>query len=59
MTHCDITIGNDVARDVHCEIIMGLGMVMGTYHDVTIHTDVAATLIYYVLLCPIMIFLFS
>ncbi len=59
MTNYDITIGNDVARDVHCEIIMGHGTVMGTYHDVTMHTDVATTLIYYVLLRPIMIFLFS
>ncbi len=57
MTHYDITIGNDVARDVHCDIIMGHDVVMGTYHDATIHTDVARTLIYYVLLCPIMIFL--
>ncbi len=31
----------DVARDVHCEII-----VMGTYDDVTMHTDVARTFIY-------------
>ncbi len=23
MTHYDITIGNDVARDVHCDIILG------------------------------------
>ncbi len=59
MTHYDITIGNDVASDVHCEIIMSHGIVMGTYHDVTMHTDVAMTLIYYVLLHPIMIFLFS
>ncbi len=59
MTNYDIAIGNDVARDVHCEIIMGYGIVMGTYHDVTMHTDVVMTLIYYVLLCPIMIFLFS
>ncbi len=58
MTHYDITIGNDVARDVHCEIIMGHGIVMSTY-DVTMHTDVAMTLIYDVLLRPIMIFLFS
>ncbi len=58
MTHYDITIGNDVARDVHYEIIMGHSIVVGTY-DVTMHTDVAMTLIYYVLLCPIMIFLFS
>ncbi len=63
MTHYDITIGNNVAMDVHCEIIMGHSIVMGTYHDVTMHTnaasDVATTLIYYVLLHPIMIFLFS
>ncbi len=59
MTHYDITIGNDVARYVHCEIIMDHGIVMVTYHDVTMHTDVATVLIYYVLLCPIMICLFS
>ncbi len=58
MTHYDITIGN-VAWDVHCEIIMSYGIAMGKYHDVTMHTDVAMTLIYYVLLNPIMIFLFS
>ncbi len=22
MTHYDITVGNDIARDVHCDIIM-------------------------------------
>ncbi len=53
----DITIGNDVARDVHCDIIMGHDI--GTYHDVTMLTDVAGMLIYYVLIHPIMIFLFS
>ncbi len=37
MTHYDITIGNDVARDVHREIIMGHSIVMGTYHDVIMH----------------------
>ncbi len=46
MTHYDITIGNDVATDVHCEIIMGHGIIKGTYHDVTMHTDVDMTLIY-------------
>ncbi len=59
MTHYDITIGNDVARDVHYEIIMSHSIVVGTYHDATMHTDVAMTLNYYVLLRPIMIFLFS
>ncbi len=58
MTHYDITITNDVTRDVHCDIIMGHDVVMGTYHDVTMQNDVARMLTY-VLLHPIMIFLFS
>ncbi len=54
MTYYDITIGNDIARDVHCDIIMGHD-VIGAYHDVTLltDTDIARTLIYSVLLCPI------
>ncbi len=60
MTHYDITIGNELAMAVHCDIIMGHDVIMGraTYDD-AIHTDVARILIYYVLLCPIMRFLFS
>ncbi len=50
---------DDAARDDPCDIIMGHDIVMGTFHDVAMHSDVARTLIYYVLLCPIMIFLFS
>ncbi len=53
-----ITRGNDVAWDVNCDIMMGCNVVIGTYHDVTMYTDVTRTLIYYVLLCAIMIFLF-
>ncbi len=52
MTHYDITIGNDVARDVHYEIVMGHSIVVGTYYDVTMHTDVAMNLIYYVFATP-------
>ncbi len=59
MTHYDITIGNDNAKNVHCDIIMVHEFVMGAYHDVTMHTHFAKTLIYCVLLCLIMIFLFS
>ncbi len=59
LSHYDITICNDIVRDVHCDIIMGHDVVMGAYHNVTMHTDVVRTLIYYVLLLPIMIFLFS
>ncbi len=52
------TIVKYVASDIHCDIIMDNNVAMGIYHDVTMHTDVARTLIY-VLLCQIMIFLFS
>ncbi len=58
MTHYNVTIGNVIAKDVHCDIIMGYGVVMGSYHDITMHADVARTLIDYVLLHPFMIFLF-
>ncbi len=44
---------------VHCDIIMGHDVIVGACRDVTMHADVAMTLIYYVLLRPIMIFLFS
>ncbi len=47
MTHYNITTGNNIARDIHCDIIMVHGIVMGVYHDVTMHTDVARTIIYY------------
>ncbi len=40
MTHYDITLGTDVASDVHCDITMSNG--------------IATSLFYYVLLCPIM-----
>ncbi len=60
MTHYDITMGNDIAKDVHCDIIIGHDIVMFTYHDVTMHADISRTLIYKVeLLCQIIIFLFS
>ncbi len=38
---------------------MGHEVVFGSYHDVTMQADVARMLIYYVLLHPVMIFLFS
>ncbi len=58
LSHYDITIANDVAMDVHCDLIIGHDVVMGKYHDVTMQTDVARMLTY-VLLHPIMIFIFS
>ncbi len=58
MAHYDITKDNDIARGVHCDIIMGHDVVMGAYYDAIIHTDVARILIYYVLLCPIIFYVF-
>ncbi len=56
MTHYDITIAKNVAKDVHCHIIMGHDVVKGTYHDVTMQTDVAMMLTY-LLLHPYFYFL--
>ncbi len=59
ITYYDITIGTDVVRAFHCDIIMCQDSVMNAYHDVTMPTDIARILIYYVLLHSVTIFLFS
>ncbi len=59
LCHHDITMGNDIAKDTHCDIIMGYDVVIGTYRDVTMQNEVEMMLIYYVLLRPIMVLLFS
>ncbi len=57
MTLYYINIGNDVAKDVHCDIIVDDTIVMSTYHDVTMHIEVATTLTYDILLCPIRMYI--
>ncbi len=37
----DITMSNDVARDVHCEITMGNDVARDIYCDITMSNDVA------------------
>ncbi len=32
--HCGITVGNDVANNIHCDVAMC------TYHVITVHNDV-------------------
>ncbi len=32
--HCEITMGNDVARDIHCDITMSNDVAMCTYHGI-------------------------
>ncbi len=57
--HCKITMGNDVARDIHCDVTMSNDIAMCTYHGITMHNDFAMNLFYYVVsaLCLIMILL--
>ncbi len=52
-------MGNDVARDAHCEITMSNNVTMCTHHGFTMHNDVSMNLFYYVFsaLCLIMILL--
>ncbi len=56
ITHYDVTIGNGVTRNSNCDIIMALDVVIGTYHDVTMHNNIARTFMYYTLLHPIVKF---
>ncbi len=52
--HYKITMGNDIARDIHCDITMRDDVAMCTYHGITMHND-----LFYVVaaLCLIMILL--
>ncbi len=43
-----MTIGNDVARDIHCDVTMSNDVAMckyHVYHDITMHNDVAINLL--------------
>ncbi len=42
--HCEITMGNNIARDIHCDITKSNGIAMCTYHGITMHNDVAMNL---------------
>ncbi len=61
MTHYDITVGNYIKRDAHCDIIMDHDIAWAHIisPDITMHTDAARVLIYYVVLQPIMLLLFA
>ncbi len=56
--HCEITMGNDVARCIHCDVTLS-NDAMCTYYGITMHNDVVMNLFYYVFsaLCLIMILL--
>ncbi len=57
--HCEITMGNNVARDIHCDVTMSNDIAVCTYHGITMHNDVAMNLFYYVFsaLCLIILLL--
>ncbi len=57
-THCDITMGNDVTRDNHYDVTMSNDIAICTY-GITIHNDVAVNHFYYVLLCLFMLFYYG
>ncbi len=54
--HYDITMVNDVARDIHC--VMSNNIAMCTYHGITLYNDVLMKLFYYVfsVLCLILFY---
>ncbi len=58
MPHCCITEGNDIAKDIVCDVIMGNAIAIYTYYDITMHNDIVMNLFSYVLLHQIMILLF-
>ncbi len=53
---CEITMGNDIARDIHCDVTMSNDVAMCTYHGITIHNDAAMNIFYYIF-CLFMILL--
>ncbi len=46
-TH-DITMGNDLARDIHCDVTISNDIAMCIYHGITMHNDVSMNYFYYV-----------
>ncbi len=49
-------LGNDVARDIHCDITMSNDVAMYIYNGITMHNDVAMNLFCWVLLCLLVLF---
>ncbi len=45
----EIIIGNNVARDIHCDVTMSNSIAICTYHGITMHNDVTMNL--FILLC--------
>ncbi len=39
--HCDITMSNDIARDIDCDITMGNDIARDIHCDITMRNDIA------------------
>ncbi len=44
-----VTMGNDVTRDILCDVTMSKDIAMCTYHGITMHNGIAMNLFFYVL----------
>ncbi len=60
-THYDITMGNDMDRDIHCYVTMSNDVAMCRYHDIAMHNDNSMNLFYQVFsaLCLIVWFYYG
>ncbi len=57
--HCEITMGNDVARDIHYDVTMSNNIAMYTvYQGITMHNDDAMNIFYCVFSALYLIVLF-
>ncbi len=59
--HCEITMGNDVARDINCDVTMSNDIATCTYHGITLHNNISMNIFYYVFsaLCLIVLFYYG
>ncbi len=57
--HCEITMGNDIGRDIRCDATMSNDVAMCIYHGITMHNNFAMNFFCYELsaVCLIMILL--
>ncbi len=55
----EIIMGNDVAKDIYCDVTMSIDIAICTYHGITKNNDIATNPFHCVLsaLCQIMILL--
>ncbi len=60
-TYYDIAMVNHIARDVHCDITVGINVVKVIFHGITMHNDVAMNFHYYICSarCPIGLFYYG